>query len=200
MRLGARENITRASVLALVPPRHLMAEKLGRADVVCTTPQGSCHPALRKHGVVFLKVLFDEAGQSTEPNTLVPICHGADQVILVGDQKQLPAMVKADAARRLGMSFSMFERLLEKGLPATLLAVQYRMHPSIASFPFQHFYGGAVSNGLPASHFFMPTFPWPNPDIPVCVINVTGEEKRPLAPGNNGKSWKSKLRKHPTFF
>ena len=125
VRLGSRKAFTRSTVQDLMPKKHQMAEKLMKADVVCTTAQGCRHPALVEHNVKLLKTLFDEAGQSTEPNTVVAICGGTDQVVLVGDTRQLPATVRSEEARRLGMSCSMFERLVEKGLVSVCLGTQY---------------------------------------------------------------------------
>jgi senataxin len=42
----------------------------------------------------------------------------------------------------------MFERLLQQGHPSQLmLGTQYRMHPSISSWPARTFYGGLLQDG-----------------------------------------------------
>lgn len=88
--------------------------------------------------------LTDEAGQCTEPEQLGPFKHlkPTGRVILVGDQKQLPATVfmRGPAGRILRRSF--FERLVACGYPVHLLQTQYRMHPEISSFPSHEFYQG----------------------------------------------------------
>ena len=123
------------------------------------------------------KVVFDEAGQSTEANSIVPIGHGIDQLALIGDTKQLPATVKSEYARIHGMEFSLFERLIEKGIEKTLLAVQYRMNPTIGGFPYMYFYAGDVTHGMSVEKFSVPKFPWRDANIPVMIIDVAGAEE-----------------------
>ena len=96
---------------------------------------------------------------------------------LIGDTKQLPATVKSEYARTHGMEFSLFERLIEKGLDHTLLAVQYRMNPTIGGFPYMYFYDGGVTHGKTAEKFGVPKFPWKDEHIPVMIIDVAGAEE-----------------------
>lgn len=42
---------------------------------------------------------------------------------------------------------TLFDRLLEGGMQADLLAVQYRMHAAICDFPNRWFYGGRLATG-----------------------------------------------------
>ena len=71
--------------------------------------------------------IVDESGMSMEPETLVPIaCSGADQIVLIGDHKQLQPVIKDNTAKTLGLEKSMFERLAEKG-KYLMLEIQYRM-------------------------------------------------------------------------
>ena len=48
------------------------------------------------------------------------------RLIMVGDQKQLPATVLSQHAKRCGYGRSLFERLEGGGHPSTLLSTQYR--------------------------------------------------------------------------
>ena len=50
----------------------------------------------------------------------------------------------------------MFERLIIAGVTPSLLLVQYRMHPQIAAFPSQRFYGGKIQ--VPSSFFHVTFF------------------------------------------
>jgi regulator of nonsense transcripts 1 len=43
--------------------------------------------------MVFQRVIIDEATQATEMATLIPLTRGAQQVVLIGDHKQLPPTV-----------------------------------------------------------------------------------------------------------
>ncbi|XP_071941136.1 uncharacterized protein [Antedon mediterranea] len=56
----------------------------------------------------FPHVLMDEASQATEPAAIVPLQYGCIRLCLVGDDKQLPPLVKSSNADNLKMSI--FER------------------------------------------------------------------------------------------
>ena len=47
--------------------------------------------------------IIDEAGQSTEPSTLIPLRYGCKRLVLVGDPRQLPPTVLSDAANQCGL-------------------------------------------------------------------------------------------------
>ena len=119
--------------------------------------------------------IVDEATQILEPQLLwllsAKSSDGRDAVgkfILIGDHKQLPAVVLQskeesevfdEGLRRIGLfnlKDSLFERLyrshLSEGdsLALDMLCRQGRMHPDVASFPNQAFYGGRLEPvGLP---------------------------------------------------
>ena len=119
--------------------------------------------------------IVDEATQILEPQLLwllsTKSSDGRDAVgkfILIGDHKQLPAVVLQskeesevfdEGLRRIGLfnlKDSLFERLyrsrLSEGdsLALDMLCRQGRMHPDVASFPNQAFYGGRLEPvGLP---------------------------------------------------
>ena len=113
--------------------------------------------------------IVDEATQILEPQLLwllsAKSSDGRDAVgkfILIGDHKQLPAVVLQskeesevfdEGLRRIGLfnlKDSLFERLYRSHLsggdsPALdMLCRQGRMHPDVASFPNQAFYGGRL--------------------------------------------------------
>jgi len=63
----------------------------------------------------FTHIFVDEAGQATEPETMVSIKNMADQntnVVLSGDPKQLGPIVRSRIARELGLGLSYLERLM----------------------------------------------------------------------------------------
>eukprot|EP00392_Amoebophrya_sp_AT5.2_P017276 g17607.t1 len=99
----------------------------------------------------FCSLLVDEAAQSTELATLVPLQHGPHRVVLIGDNNQLPAVVlSARAKQNYGADVSLFERLMSnRDLPIILqLDVQRRMHSSIALFPNTQMYEKEIRNEL----------------------------------------------------
>eukprot|EP00903_Cladosiphon_okamuranus_P006318 g6193.t1 len=121
----------------------------------------------------FSTVVIDEATQATEAAALVPIIRGCQQLILVGDQNQLPPTVICPEAEGGGLGTSLFARLMHAGIKPVLLNRQYRMHPAISDFPSAHFYDGQVSTGIRASDRLAPRgFPWPAPSGPVAFVRV----------------------------
>ena len=76
---------------------------------------------------------------------------GASQVVLVGDHRQLGPCTSA-LAEGEGLAVSLFERLLQGGVKSHMLNVQYRMHPDIARWPSQQYYGGKLMNGDNTTH------------------------------------------------
>nr|XP_008539439.1 PREDICTED: probable helicase senataxin isoform X2 [Equus przewalskii] len=106
-------------------------------------------------GVPFSCVIVDEAGQSCEVETLTPLIHRCNKLILVGDPKQLPPTVISMKAQDYGYDQSMmarFYKLLEENvehnmisrLPILQLTVQYRMHPDICLFPSNYVYNKSL--------------------------------------------------------
>ncbi|XP_032274075.1 probable helicase senataxin isoform X2 [Phoca vitulina] len=112
-------------------------------------------------GVPFSCVIVDEAGQSCEVETLTPLIHRCNKLILVGDPKQLPPTVISMKAQEYGYDQSMmarFYKLLEDNvehnmigrLPILQLTVQYRMHPDICLFPSNYVYNRSLKTHRPA--------------------------------------------------
>ena len=77
----------------------------------------------------------------TEAAALVPLCRGCEQLVLVGDQCQLPPTVASQRAVEVGFAVPLFNRLVSLGVEPLLLDTQYRMHPAISQFPSDLFYG-----------------------------------------------------------
>lgn len=105
----------------------------------------------------FDTVIVDEASQLLEPH-LCGILPRFKRFILIGDEKQLPAVVTQDAEKCLtqqsdlhkmgiqDLSISMFERLLINAQNRqwndcfAMLTTQFRMHEDITQFVNAHFY------------------------------------------------------------
>jgi len=68
-------------------------------------------------------LIVDEACQCIEPSALIPFCLNPERVILVGDQKQLPATIFSKNARDTGYARSLFERLIDNGYPKVMLSI-----------------------------------------------------------------------------
>ncbi|KAF7010307.1 hypothetical protein CFC21_024728 [Triticum aestivum] len=93
-------------------------------------------------------LIVDEAAQLKECETLIPLqLPGIKQAVFIGDEYQLPALVKSKISDNAKFGRSVFERLSMLGYSKHLLNVQYRMHPEISKFPVVTFYDGKISDG-----------------------------------------------------
>jgi len=72
------------------------------------------------------QIIIDEGGMCMEPECLVPLVSfkDANQVVLIGDHKQLQPIVFNTVAQNLGLEKSLFERYKDRAL---MLKEQYRM-------------------------------------------------------------------------
>ncbi|ESW13973.1 hypothetical protein PHAVU_008G242100 [Phaseolus vulgaris] len=95
----------------------------------------------------FSFLVIDEAAQLKECESAIPLqLPGLSRVILIGDEKQLPALVKSKISDKAEFGRSLFERLVLLGYKRHMLNVQYRMLPSISMFPNKEFYNQQLSD------------------------------------------------------
>ena len=139
--------------------------------VVSTTSTMLSRPYLfqLKH---FSLCIVDEASQILEPNIIGLLASPQiDRFILIGDHKQLPAVVQQpdDDPRLSACRLSLFERLLrverEAGRTAftAILQRQGRMHPDIAAFPNEMFYAKEQLQPVPLPHQEEQQLDYPQP-------------------------------------
>jgi superfamily I DNA and/or RNA helicase len=76
--------------------------------IVTTCAESMCTP-MKKTKLTFSLVIVDEAGQSTEPTTLMPL-YFSKRACLVGDPRQLPPTVINPQSIKAGYGRSLFER------------------------------------------------------------------------------------------
>lgn len=107
--------------------------------------------------VPFDQLIIDEASQLLEPQMLPLLCRHQGKFVLIGDHKQLPAVVvqteqqsdvQSPQLRAIGLTNcrnSLFERLhrwvADRPDMVVTLDRQGRMHPQISSFASHQFYG-----------------------------------------------------------
>lgn len=155
--------------------------------------------------------IIDEASQILEPHLLGLLCcidsngnNAIGKFILIGDHKQLPAIVtqnqelsevKTPELRNIGLynlRESLFERLYryEKTIEPNSLFIdkltrQGRMHPEIGNFPAKTFYGGELYP-IPLPHQqekSLPYIPEAEPQIQkilshrIAFISISGKNK-----------------------
>lgn len=133
-------------------------------DIICCTCITAFDSRLDEFKFQYKYVVIDEANQSNELETLLPLLKGCEQVVLIGDHMQLGPMTKCRATASAGFSRSLFSRLIHMGITPMVLNTQYRMHPSISSFPMSFFYQNLLHDGIAASDRLDQNiqFLWPN--------------------------------------
>jgi hypothetical protein len=153
---------------------------LRNAKMVFSTLSSSGIEAMERAsraGLRFETVIIDEAGQAVEPSTLVPLRHGAQRCVLVGDPQQLPPTVISKTISEI-YSRSLFERISKSYDDAARfrLVVQYRMHPAIRRFPSNYFYDGSLRDGDNIAnaddHSLTPAYVLPVHDDPLYGVSL----------------------------
>ncbi|KAK9664322.1 hypothetical protein RND81_14G033300 [Saponaria officinalis] len=136
----------------------------------------------------FSHIILDEAGQASEPETMVPIsnlCQKDTVIVLAGDPKQLGPVIFSPDAKRYGLVKSYLERLFECELYSegdegyvTTLQRNYRSHPDILQLPSELFYCGQ----LIACHEALESVPWAdllqNKEFPILFSGVQAYDER----------------------
>jgi predicted DNA helicase len=114
----------------------------GRLDDLLSDPAGD--------GDAFDVLVVDEASQALTPAVLCGV-PWVKRVVLAGDHKQLPPVVVAAEAQRLGLGSTVFAALCAadeaqpgRGAVSHMLTVQHRMHDEIMRWPSSTSYAGRL--------------------------------------------------------
>ncbi|KAF4359496.1 hypothetical protein F8388_001540 [Cannabis sativa] len=111
-----------------------------RASLIFSTASSSFQLHLMKIEPLAVLVI-DEAAQLKECESIIPLqLPGIKHAVLFGDEWQLPATISEEAS----FGRSLFQRLSALNHSRHLLNTQYRMHPSISSFPNANFYHNQI--------------------------------------------------------
>ncbi|XP_023681367.1 putative helicase mov-10-B.1 isoform X2 [Paramormyrops kingsleyae] len=145
----------------------------------------------------FTYIFVDEAGQATEPETIISIAGllqaETGQVVLAGDPKQLGPIIRSTLAKEYGLDLSLLERLMSRNQLymknsesrfderyVTKLVKNYRSHPAILKIPNELFYDGELQ--VHADPILRNSYcNWEHllrRDFPVIFEGVTGKEQR----------------------
>ena len=90
-------------------------------------------------------LIVEEAAEILESHVVSSLSHKTQQVILIGDHKQLrPKTNDHILARDYHLDVSLFERLVRNGFPHVTLQCQHRMRPEISALVSSHIYDGAL--------------------------------------------------------
>jgi superfamily I DNA and/or RNA helicase len=160
------------------------------APVVVTTCIGS-HQLFggASKDIKFPIVVLDEAAQTTEPALICALAASkADQLVLVGDTRQLPPTVTSMKLRD-SLGISPMARLEKDGVDETTLRVQYRMSPGLLEHPSTYFYKGRITcaEDLSDRNLDPPAgFPWPK-DQPLAFVQ-SGNGNSEVAHNFGGRS------------
>lgn len=146
---------------------YIINDLLQTMDAICCTLVGASHPVLR--GKKFRTVFIDEAGQSLEPASWIPLLK-SERVVFAGDHQQLPPTIKSVDAARQGLAKTLFEKAIgHQPHQVSMLQMQYRMHQKIMEFSSRYFYEDKlVAHESVKSALLRPHLP------PVTFIDTAG--------------------------
>ena len=156
-------------------------EIISQSDIVISTICNSADPRLEDY--FFQIVIVDEASQSLEPDSLLPLLHRAEMAVLIGDEKQLGPTVISKECDILGLNISLFERLCylyEGSNFISLLNEQYRMHEFLYRFSNDKFYNNEVITkaNIKLDEDVQEFFPWPDKNIPSYIYHYNAPEEK----------------------
>ncbi|XVF63076.1 hypothetical protein PTKIN_Ptkin09bG0059800 [Pterospermum kingtungense] len=148
----------------------------------------------------FSHIFLDEAGQASEPESMIPIANLYKRetlVVLAGDPKQLGPVIYSKEAENLGLGKSYLERLFEYDFYfngdenyVTKLVRNYRCDPEILYLPSLLFYNGELIPCKDDRGSFLNSVKFlPNKEFPVFFFGIQGCDERE---GNN-PSWFNRI-------
>ncbi|GFY90637.1 P-loop containing nucleoside triphosphate hydrolases superfamily protein [Actinidia rufa] len=147
----------------------------------------------------FSHIFLDEAGQASEPETMVPIsnlCQRETVVVLAGDPMQLGPVVHSNDAINFGLGKSYLERLFGCELYSngdqsfiTKLVRNYRCHPAILHLPSKLFYEGKLLACKEDTSLKSWLSLLPNKEFPVLFHGIQGCDERE----GNDPSWFNRI-------
>ncbi|KAJ8688671.1 hypothetical protein PTI98_013429 [Pleurotus ostreatus] len=136
-------------------------------------------------------IFIDEAGQATEPESMISIKTIADNdtnIILSGDPKQLGPIIRSGIAREFELDTSYLERLMGGDIyqvhkneqTVVKLTKNFRSHRAILKFPNEHFYGGELEECGPPHviNTFINSPLLPSPTFPIIFHSMSGKDDR----------------------
>lgn len=206
-RLGERPKLTKMQRLIREMP-----------VVVATTSMLQSRPFIfsLKH---FSLCIVDEASQLLEPSIVGILSrgergekNGIDRFILIGDHKQLPAVVQQEDGG--DCTRSLFERLLRQERQAGrtqfvgVLHKQGRMHPDVAAFTNEFFYQDEQITPVPLPHQKSDTLDYDQPSEDALdellkkervVFFDSGDSGKARDSGDSGDSGKNRISSEAAF-
>jgi DNA replication ATP-dependent helicase Dna2 len=124
-----------------------IAIRLRGVPILAGTVSSLTDPRFGAGGLPRDVLILDEAAQLSVA-AAVGVLWLAPRCILVGDDQQLPPVVRSEEAAQEGLSLSPFVLLRPQAEAAgalVRLVEQYRMHAAIAAWPSEAFYAGTLT-------------------------------------------------------
>ncbi|XP_023243874.1 RNA helicase Mov10l1-like [Centruroides sculpturatus] len=168
--------------------------------IVCTCITAGNFYSLGLRVDHFTHLFLDEAGQATEPESMLAIelvATGNGQVVLAGDPQQLGPVIRSSHSKENGLKVSFLERIMalslyqrnpekyrEQGnynpLLVTKLVNNYRSHSCIISLSSRIFYDSELVCSAPESlqNTFCNWEELPNRSFPMIFCGIRGENFR----------------------
>ncbi|KPJ67235.1 MAG: hypothetical protein AMJ43_05020 [Coxiella sp. DG_40] len=155
----------------------LEMEILNHAQIVFATLSTAGRKSIQEMSKIDV-LIIDEASQAIEAETLIPFALDPKKCLLVGDTKQLPAIVLSQPAVELRFYWSLMWRLIEECKQEySMLKIQYRMHPEIRQWPSQQYYGNQLEDAENITkRADLVAFNYPPIIAPCSFINVKANE------------------------
>ncbi|XP_038052474.1 NFX1-type zinc finger-containing protein 1-like [Patiria miniata] len=116
-------------------------EVLREANVIGMTTTGAarCRNVLQRLGPRI--VVVEEAAEVLEAHIITTLTEKCQHLILIGDHQQLkPNPTVYRLAKLFNLDTSLFERMINNGVPCKTLSHQHRMRPEISQLMKRHFY------------------------------------------------------------
>lgn len=138
--------------------------------IIVTTVGKGCTRAFRDRK--FKRVIMDEATMVRENEAFLSMID-AEQIVLVGDQKQLGPTFRF----KIDGPSSMFSRLIQAGMPYDFLDTQYRMHPALLKVPNTLYYNHMIKSEYkvdPQKRFMFAASPFLFIDVPQGTETLKG--------------------------
>ena len=149
---------------------HELRQRLIDAPIIVSTTSTLASRSYLLNIKHFSTIIVDEASQILEPNIIGLLAKEECRCVLIGDYKQLPAVVqqsvedscvKDETLKKIHLDNcrnSLFERLIRTEQAAQrsdfigILRKHGRMHPAVAEFPCKEFYAEEQLSAVPLPH------------------------------------------------
>ncbi|XP_076459401.1 3'-5' exoribonuclease HELZ2-like isoform X2 [Babylonia areolata] len=151
-------------------------QELQQAEVILATCSAAATPRMAV-GTNIKQIIVDSCESCMEVESLVPVIlkPSAQQLVLVGDPRQLQPAVCSPTARSLGLCRSLLERYSDS---AVRLKEQYRMHLGISEVSSLSFYNGQLRVMTRAQQGPAELDVWPSSQAqPLAFCHVEGLEE-----------------------